>query len=103
MINIKKIILYLYNTYSQFLCNCFLRSIVVSIFVGYLMLNTSLEKDSSGATHKKIHTSPKGISPKVNVIAQLEFELAYSNVTIQHISHYAMVTSHYQFLKNSPI
>ena len=29
----------------------------------------------------------KGISPKVNVIAQLEFELAYGNVTVQHVCH----------------
>ena len=28
------------------------------------------------------------VSPKVNVIARLEFELAYYNVTIQHVSHY---------------
>ena len=28
--------------------------------------------------YKEIHTFPKGISPKVNVIAQLEFELAIS-------------------------
>ena len=35
----------------------------------------------------KIHTFPKGISPKVNVIALLEFELAYYDVAVQHISH----------------
>ena len=31
---------------------------------------------------------PRGISPKVNVIAGLEFELAYCDTTILHISHY---------------
>ena len=35
---------------------------------------------------------PKGISPKVNVILWLVFELAYHNVTIQHVSHYTMGT-----------
>ena len=31
---------------------------------------------------------PKSISPKVNVIARVEFRLAYYNVTDQHVSHY---------------
>ena len=30
---------------------------------------------------------PQGISLKVNVIVQLEFELAYYNVAVQHVSH----------------
>ena len=30
----------------------------------------------------------KVINPKVNVILLLEFELAYDNVKVQHISHY---------------
>ena len=34
-------------------------------------------KDSSGT---------KGISPKVNVIAQLEFEFAYYDFAVQHFS-----------------
>ena len=45
---------------------------------------------------KEIHVFfsnfPKDISPKVNVIAQLEFELTYYNVTVQHFSHYAIGT-----------
>ena len=36
-----------------------------------------------------IHTFFKGISPKVNVIARLEFELAYYDIIVQHVSHYA--------------
>ena len=36
---------------------------------------------------------PKGISPKVNVIAQLEFEHTYYNVTANHANHYGMGTS----------
>ena len=42
--------------------------------------------------YKGVHTFPKGISPKVNVLAQLEFELTYYDVAVQHISHYAMST-----------
>ena len=33
-----------------------------------------------------VYTFPKGICPKVNIIAWLEFELACYNVTAQHIS-----------------
>ena len=36
---------------------------------------------------------PKGISSEVNVKAQLEFELAYFNVTVQHVNHYITGTS----------
>ena len=45
------------------------------------MPKVSLKKNN------RFHTFPKGISPKVNIIVQLEFELAYINVTIQHIGH----------------
>ena len=36
---------------------------------------------------KRVHTFPKGISPKGNIIARLEFELAYYDVTVKHLSH----------------
>ena len=39
---------------------------------------------------KGVHTTLKNICPKVNVIARLEFELAYYHVAVQHISHYAI-------------
>ena len=35
---------------------------------------------------------PKGISPKVIALARLEFELAYYDVAINHVSHYAIGT-----------
>ena len=35
---------------------------------------------------KRVHTFPKGISPKVNVITQLEIELIYYNVILQHVN-----------------
>ena len=38
---------------------------------------------------KEVHTFPKGIWLKVNVMRRLEFELAYYNVVILHISHSA--------------
>ena len=37
---------------------------------------------------KGVHNFPKGISPKVNLIAQLDFELTYYNAAVQYISHY---------------
>ena len=39
---------------------------------------------------KGVHTSPKGIGPKVNVIARPEFKLAYYNV--QLTNHYTLGT-----------
>ena len=33
---------------------------------------------------------PRGISLKVNVIVQLEFELAHYTIAVQYISHYVM-------------
>ena len=35
---------------------------------------------------------PKGIDPKVKVIVQLEFELAYFEVLVQHFSHHVEET-----------
>ena len=37
----------------------------------------------------EIHTFLKGISPKLNVIAWLEFELSYYDITAQQINQYA--------------
>ena len=36
---------------------------------------------------------PKGISPKVNIIAWMQFELTHSDVMVQHVSHYETSTS----------
>ena len=36
--------------------------------------------------NKEVHTL------KVNVIEWLEFELAYCDITVQHVNHYAMKT-----------
>ena len=37
---------------------------------------------------KVVHTVLKGISPKVNILAQLEFKLTCYNAAIQYVSHY---------------
>ena len=37
---------------------------------------------------KGVHTFPKGICPKVNVIVRLEFELAYYNPAVHRFTHY---------------
>ena len=41
---------------------------------------------------KGVHAFLKGISPKVNVIALLEFKLAYFEARVQHLSHYTIGT-----------
>ena len=58
-------------------------------------------KNSSGInqylTHswedKGVHTFPKGICPKVNVIARLEFELAYYDSAVYRFDHYTPRTA----------
>ena len=42
---------------------------------------------------KGVHTFPKCISLKVNVIERLEFELVYYDVTVRHFSHYTIGTT----------
>ena len=39
-----------------------------------------------------VHTFPKGICPKVNVIAQLEYELAYYDSVVHRFNHYTTRT-----------
>ena len=36
---------------------------------------------------KVVHAFPKGICPKVNVIARLEFEPAYYDFAVQRFNH----------------
>ena len=66
----------------------------ISIFMGYLMLNSSLQLDSNG-THqlggriKEIIRDffPIGICSRLNVLTQMNFVLAYHNVSPQHVCH----------------
>ena len=41
---------------------------------------------------KGVHTLTNDISPKVNVIVQLEFEFVYLEAAVLHFSHYATET-----------
>ena len=43
---------------------------------------------------ENVYTFLKGISLKVNVIAWQEFKFIYYDVAVQHVSYYAMETSH---------
>ena len=43
---------------------------------------------------KGVHAFLKGISPKVNGIMKLEFELVYNNIAVQHVRHKAMGIPH---------
>ena len=45
---------------------------------------------------KGVHTFPKGICPKVNVIARLEYELAYYDSAVHRFNHYTTRTPHLQ-------
>ena len=50
------------------------------------------QKNSSGTTHswedKGVHAFHKDICPKVNVIARLEYELAYYDFVVHRFNHY---------------
>ena len=41
---------------------------------------------------KGVHTFPKGICPRVNVIERLEFELAYYDSAVHRFNHYTTRT-----------
>ena len=55
-----------------------------------------LENSSVFLTHsrkdKEVHTFPKGICPKVNVIARLEFEFTYYDSAVHRVNHYTTST-----------
>ena len=56
-----------------------------------------MPKPFSYLTHswedKGVHTVPKGICPKVNIIARLENELAYYDSAVHRFNHYTTRTS----------
>ena len=73
------------NTWSQSGFIWFLCFNGISTFVGYLMPKSPFEKNSSGNIYPiamGFHSIPKGICPKINVIARLEFELTYYDSAI---------------------
>ena len=65
-------------------------------FVGYLMLNPSLKKDSWKI--KGSYIFPKGVSTKANVIARLEFELVHFEAVIQVLRH--IISDEVSYLSN---
>ena len=46
---------------------------------------------------KGVHTFPNGICPKVNVIARLEYELAYYDSAVHRFNHYTTWTPTWRF------
>ena len=75
----------------------------ISTFVGFFNAKAILleEQLCYHLTHswedKGVHTFPKGICPKVNVITRLEYELAYYDSAVHCFNHYTTRTPH-QFL-----
>ena len=55
------------------------------------MPKQSLQMNSSGTIQliTGVGSFPKGICQKVNIIARLEFEVAFDDVAVHHLSHYA--------------
>ena len=45
---------------------------------------------------KGVHTFPKGIFPKVNVIARLEYELTYYGSALHRFKNYTTTTPHHE-------
>ena len=78
---------------SQNFCNILVTWGLVFLFngistsVGCLMPKLFSLKNSSGTTIV-VHTFPKGIFLKVNVIAQLEYELTYYDSTVHRFNYY---------------
>ena len=89
---------YLILIYINVYLREYLRFGLVSLFNGisalvvYIMPKPISLKNSSGTIweDEKVHTFPKGICPKVNVIARLEYELAYYDSAVQRFNHYTI-------------
>ena len=70
----------------------------ISTFVGLFNAKAILLEEQLWCylTHswedKGVHTFPKGICPKVNVIARLEYKLAYYDSAVYCFNHYTMRT-----------
>ena len=82
-----------WNNYKEFGLSSLFNG--MSTFLGYLMPKPSLYKDSCYTINQYLGVGifVKCISPKVNIIAEQEFELGYCDVAVQHISHYSTRTS----------
>ena len=101
------IIIFSYN----FICDCLVWFGLVSLFNGistfFSLFNAKtipIEGQSwYYLTHswenKGVHTFPKGICPKVNVIAWLEFKLAYYDSAVHRFNHYTTRTPPFVIVK----
>ena len=56
------------------------------------------ERRKKDKADKNVHAFPDSISPKVNVIARLEYEPMNNNIVVRHVNHYAMGTCPMLFL-----
>ena len=71
----------------------------ISTFVGYLMTKLFSSKNSSGTILpitgriRGFIPFPKGICPKVNVTARLEYERAYYDSAVHRFNHYTTTTT----------
>ena len=94
-----------YDYFSRFLLSkniniCLVWFDLVSLFNGISTLSRLFnakailleEQEWYYLTHswedKGVHTFPKGICPKVNIIARLAYELAYYDSAVQLVNHY---------------
>ena len=71
----------------------FLCLMAYQVFLCYLMPSHSPRRTvvvlfNHSWEDKGVHTFPKGICPKVNVIARLEYELAYYDSAVHRLNHY---------------
>ena len=51
------------------------------------LLNVEKKSSNTILSHRWVHTFPKGVCTKINLIVQLEFELAYFEAAVLHYSH----------------
>ena len=70
----------------------------ISSLIVYLMPKLSLQKNSNDTVQpiigeiKRVYSFPNGISPKLDIIAQIELELAYFKAAVQYFNHNTMDT-----------
>ena len=60
-----------------------------SLLKNYILYLTDSWED------KEVHTIPKGIRLKTNLIALVKFELSYIEVIVRHFSYKTLKTPHY--------
>ena len=82
-VNIAYVFLSLSHSYNQLHTSSRYKCLFfngITAFVGYFMLNLSLQKNSSCSWENKgLHTFPKGISPKLSLISRLELLITISS------------------------